>query len=386
MVPSTVFLMLAMRDDIGFRRRRLSQGTRWSSRLESRRLLSLDQQLLLLRELSDNSSSAQQLEPEIHREPYEYGATFVKIHRWTSSPVLLTFAQLAVPLPSPSYDGCAQYPPSRPKVSLNFARASRSTRARQSGSCFVRRQQPSLSSLSPNVPDQVLSLRRLRDDHLALSLAHPLDLLGRVQVRLHDGPDGRSTYAPVLRQMAVQEVCCSSPSFLRAVFAVCSRSSSPLMCLFCRFLGMQEPASVLFSIANGYMHVRGIQGFRRRTSLKNPLRRLYLLWGFAGVNTWIWSTIFHIRGAYSPFPVTRELPRLTSETDFVLLACRQTLVRTDGLLLGSAGHHLLPLPRHRSHLAPLSYAQQADLLGLLPTGSLYRCQRVLLPRRLPFFA
>lgn len=74
---------------------------------------------------------------------------------------------------------------------------------------------------------------------------------------------------------------------------------------------MQEPASVIFSIANGYMHVRGIQGFRRRTSLKNPLRRLYLLWGFASVNTWIWSTIFHIRGAYGPFIVTREFPKLT---------------------------------------------------------------------------
>lgn len=226
MVPSTVFLMLAIRDDMGFRRRRLSQGERWSSRLESRRLLSLDQQLLL-RELNDNSSSAQQLHPEIHHGPYEYGATFVKTHRWNSSPVLLTFAQLSVPPPSPPYDGCAQYPPSRPKVSLNFARASRSPRARRSSSCFVRRQQPSLSSLPPSVPDQVLALRRLRDDLLALSLAHPLDLLGRVQVRLHDGPDGRSTHAPVLRQMAVQEVCCSSTSFLRAVFAVCSRSRPP---------------------------------------------------------------------------------------------------------------------------------------------------------------
>jgi hypothetical protein len=81
---------------------------------------------------------------------------------------------------------------------------------------------------------------------------------------------------------------------------------------------MQEPASVAFSIANGLMHWRGIRAFRRQIAPGNPLRSLYLAWGVAGVNTWVWSTIFHIRGpsllgraGCEPVPhptLTRSLP------------------------------------------------------------------------------
>jgi hypothetical protein len=36
--------------------------------------------------------------------------------------------------------------------------------------------------------------------------------------------------------------------------------------------------------------------FARRTRDGNPLKAFYYCWGIAGVNTWIWSSVFHIRG------------------------------------------------------------------------------------------
>ncbi|CDZ97344.1 Predicted membrane protein [Phaffia rhodozyma] len=64
---------------------------------------------------------------------------------------------------------------------------------------------------------------------------------------------------------------------------------------FRRLLGMQEPASVFFSIANGVMHFRGIRSSSRRIPKSSQLRGWYLAWGYAGLNTWVWSSVFHTR-------------------------------------------------------------------------------------------
>lgn len=45
------------------------------------------------------------------------------------------------------------------------------------------------------------------------------------------------------------------------------------------------------------MHYNGLQDLRRRILPGNPLRTLYLTFGVLGINTWIWSTVFHTRGA-----------------------------------------------------------------------------------------
>lgn len=63
-----------------------------------------------------------------------------------------------------------------------------------------------------------------------------------------------------------------------------------------RVLGIQEPASVIFSLANGWMHYRGFREISRRVLPGNPLRPWLLAWSAIGINTWVWSTIFHIRG------------------------------------------------------------------------------------------
>lgn len=76
-----------------------------------------------------------------------------------------------------------------------------------------------------------------------------------------------------------------------------------------RWMGIQEPLSVLFSICNAMMHYRGFRLLRssrsrngltsRRNASKragvDSVRTLYERNAFIGMNLWFWSTIFHTR-------------------------------------------------------------------------------------------
>lgn len=64
---------------------------------------------------------------------------------------------------------------------------------------------------------------------------------------------------------------------------------------FYRLWGMQEPASVLFSILNGYYHYKGLRRYCKRIGSNFPLRPVMVFYGFASINTWVWSTVFHAR-------------------------------------------------------------------------------------------
>ncbi|KAF8589706.1 Per1-like protein [Ramaria rubella] len=64
---------------------------------------------------------------------------------------------------------------------------------------------------------------------------------------------------------------------------------------FWRLSGMQEPASVLFSLLNLWRHVEGLRKAGRTIPISHPMRRYYLGWGFLNVNAWIWSAVFHTR-------------------------------------------------------------------------------------------
>ena len=65
---------------------------------------------------------------------------------------------------------------------------------------------------------------------------------------------------------------------------------------FWRFLGMQEPASVLFSLMNFYAHYEGASLVRKSIPSSHPMRWYILLWSIAGMNAWVWSAVFHTRG------------------------------------------------------------------------------------------
>ena len=69
---------------------------------------------------------------------------------------------------------------------------------------------------------------------------------------------------------------------------------------FTRFLGIQEPASVLFSIANGYAHYIGYKKLNNFQS--SQLRNYYMWFGIISMTLWTASTLFHSRD----FPSTEK--------------------------------------------------------------------------------
>ena len=64
---------------------------------------------------------------------------------------------------------------------------------------------------------------------------------------------------------------------------------------FWRFLGMQEPFSVVFSLLNLAAHVWGMRRVRERIAPSYPLRTYYVLFGAIGLVTWSASVLFHAR-------------------------------------------------------------------------------------------
>ena len=65
---------------------------------------------------------------------------------------------------------------------------------------------------------------------------------------------------------------------------------------FWRFAGMQEPASVMFSVLNLLAHIQGLSTANRVIPSTHPMKSYYLGWGVINVNAWVWSAVFHTRG------------------------------------------------------------------------------------------
>ena len=70
---------------------------------------------------------------------------------------------------------------------------------------------------------------------------------------------------------------------------------------FWRLAGMQEPASVAFSLLNLYAYTRGAGEVKRRIPDGHPMKFYYLIWSFISMNAWVWSSVFHTRGTFSPY-------------------------------------------------------------------------------------
>ena len=65
---------------------------------------------------------------------------------------------------------------------------------------------------------------------------------------------------------------------------------------FWRFAGMQEPASVLFSVLNFVAHFYGARKIQSRVPNNHPMKKYYLTFALASMNAWVWSSVFHTRG------------------------------------------------------------------------------------------
>ncbi|KAG0042226.1 hypothetical protein BGZ83_000747 [Gryganskiella cystojenkinii] len=79
---------------------------------------------------------------------------------------------------------------------------------------------------------------------------------------------------------------------------------------FYRLWGMQEPASVLFSILNGYMHFLAWPKLKRAIPEGYYLRPFYLGYAIVGMNTWLWSAVYHARD----WPSTEKLDYFSAGT------------------------------------------------------------------------
>jgi hypothetical protein len=66
---------------------------------------------------------------------------------------------------------------------------------------------------------------------------------------------------------------------------------------------MQEPFSVLFSLFNFLAHQQGMAKVRELIPESYPLRKYYLIFGYLGLTSWIFSMLFHTRD----FPITEKL-------------------------------------------------------------------------------
>ncbi|XP_023210374.1 post-GPI attachment to proteins factor 3-like isoform X1 [Centruroides sculpturatus] len=72
---------------------------------------------------------------------------------------------------------------------------------------------------------------------------------------------------------------------------------------FIRILGIQEPASALFSVLNGYSHYYMWQKFTQAVPISSPNYVIWNIQAILSINAWIWSTAFHTRDT----PATEKL-------------------------------------------------------------------------------
>ncbi|XP_048754690.2 post-GPI attachment to proteins factor 3-like isoform X2 [Ostrea edulis] len=71
---------------------------------------------------------------------------------------------------------------------------------------------------------------------------------------------------------------------------------------FLRVLGIQEPASVVFSVLNGLYHLL-ILTYRRTVPSSTPMYYVWHVVAVIGLHAWTWSTIYHSRD----FPLTEKM-------------------------------------------------------------------------------
>ncbi|KAF4627129.1 hypothetical protein G7Y89_g11025 [Cudoniella acicularis] len=72
---------------------------------------------------------------------------------------------------------------------------------------------------------------------------------------------------------------------------------------FYRFMGMQEPFSVFFSLLNFLAHQNGLSKITANIPASYPLRKYYVFFAYFGIASWVFSMIFHTRD----FSVTEQL-------------------------------------------------------------------------------
>jgi hypothetical protein len=77
---------------------------------------------------------------------------------------------------------------------------------------------------------------------------------------------------------------------------------------FYRFLGMQEPFSVFFSLLNFLAHQNGLSKITSNIPAAYTMRKYYIYLAYFGMASWVFSMIFHTRD----FKLTEQLDYFTA--------------------------------------------------------------------------
>ncbi|KAF9414511.1 hypothetical protein BGZ94_000365 [Podila epigama] len=140
---------------------------------------------------------------------------------------------------------------------------------------------------------------------------------------------------------------------------------------FYRLFGMQEPASVLFSLLNGYMHWRAWPRLKRVIPENYYMRRFYLGYALVGMNTWLWSAIYHSRD----WPSTEKLDYFSAGTAImyglyytIIRITRMVSVRSQ-LLWGVVC--LVPLLAHISYLTFVRFDYGYNIAATATVGAIH---------------
>jgi len=94
---------------------------------------------------------------------------------------------------------------------------------------------------------------------------------------------------------------------------------------FVRLFGLQEPASVLFSILNLFSHVIMIYKFRSKVTASCPLYKTTHIYCLICCNGWFWSAVFHARDLHYT-----EIMDYLSALSMVLFSVYHMLIRMQG--------------------------------------------------------
>lgn len=128
---------------------------------------------------------------------------------------------------------------------------------------------------------------------------------------------------------------------------------------FWRWMGMQEPASVAFSLLNLLFHARGYSLVRKRVPDDHPMKSYYLGFAVVSINAWVWSSVFHTRD----LPITEKLDYFSAAAA-ILFAFYYTTIR----MFHYYTTNKTPKPIHRTWtlLCGILYLTHISYLSLLP--------------------
>ncbi|KAF9956505.1 hypothetical protein BGZ72_002744 [Mortierella alpina] len=140
---------------------------------------------------------------------------------------------------------------------------------------------------------------------------------------------------------------------------------------FYRILGMQEPASVVFSLLNGYMHVLAWPRLKKAIPEDYYMRPLYLGYAIIGMNTWLWSAVYHTRD----WPSTEKLDYFSAGTAImyglfytVVRVTRMVQVRSQ-LMWGLVC--LIPLLLHIGYLTFVHFDYGYNMAATATVGAIH---------------